>query len=98
MLGPAQAAHLAGGAFTATATRVADWYPDHVPADNVCFQDFDDPAIRHAPDTAAATERLCRALPASQSDTPEFRIREIGAYRLTNPPLHRDRARIGTRH
>jgi unsaturated chondroitin disaccharide hydrolase len=55
MLGLAQAAHLAGGEFTATAARVADWYLDHVPADSVCFWDFDDPAIPDAPrDTSAA--------------------------------------------
>jgi unsaturated chondroitin disaccharide hydrolase len=55
MLGLAQAAHLAGGEFTATAARVADWYLDHLPADGVCFWDFDDPAIPHAPrDTSAA--------------------------------------------
>jgi unsaturated chondroitin disaccharide hydrolase len=55
MLGLAQAAHLAGGEFTATAARVADWYLDHVPADNVCFWDFDDPAIPDAPRDTSAT-------------------------------------------
>ena len=55
MLGLTQAAHLAGGDFTAVAARVADWYLDHLPADSVCFWDFDDPAIPHAPrDTSAA--------------------------------------------
>ena len=55
MLGLTQAAHLAGGEFTTTAARVADWYLDHVPADSVCFWDFDDPAIPDAPrDTSAA--------------------------------------------
>jgi unsaturated chondroitin disaccharide hydrolase len=55
MLGLTQAAHLAGGEFTVTATRVADWYLDHDPADGVCFWDFDDPAIPDAPrDTSAA--------------------------------------------
>jgi unsaturated chondroitin disaccharide hydrolase len=55
MLGLAQAAHLAGGEFTAAAARVADWYLDHAPADGVCFWDFDDPAIPDAPrDTSAA--------------------------------------------
>jgi unsaturated chondroitin disaccharide hydrolase len=55
MLGLAQAAHLAGGEFTVTATRVADWYLDHVPSDGVCFWDFDDPAIPDAPrDSSAA--------------------------------------------
>jgi unsaturated chondroitin disaccharide hydrolase len=55
MLGLTQAAHLAGGEFTATAVRVADWYLDHLPADSVCFWDFDDPAIPDAPrDTSAA--------------------------------------------
>jgi unsaturated chondroitin disaccharide hydrolase len=55
MLGLAQAAHLAGGEFTAAAVRVADWYIDHVPADGVCFWDFDDPAIPHAPRDTSAT-------------------------------------------
>ena len=55
MLGLAQAAHLAGGEFTATAARVADWYLDHLPADNVCFWDFDDPAIPDAPRDTSAT-------------------------------------------
>jgi unsaturated chondroitin disaccharide hydrolase len=55
MLGLAQAAHLAGGEFAATAVRVADWYLGYVPADGVCFWDFDDPAIRDAlRDTSAA--------------------------------------------
>jgi unsaturated chondroitin disaccharide hydrolase len=55
MLGLAQAAHLAGGEFTSTAARVADWYLDHLPADRVCFWDFDDPAIPGSPrDTSAA--------------------------------------------
>jgi unsaturated chondroitin disaccharide hydrolase len=55
MLGLTQAAHLAGGEFTATAMRVADWYLDHVPADSVCFWDFDDPAIPGAPRDTSAT-------------------------------------------
>lgn len=55
MLGLAQAAHLAGPEFTRPAKRVADWYLDHLPADGVCFWDFDDPAIPDAPrDTSAA--------------------------------------------
>ncbi len=55
MLGLTQAAHLAGGEFTTTAARVADWYLDHVPANGVCFWDFDDPAIPDASrDTSAA--------------------------------------------
>lgn len=59
MLGLAQAAHLAGGEFSATAARVADWYLDHVPADNVCFWDFDDPTIPDAPrDTSATASQL----------------------------------------
>jgi unsaturated chondroitin disaccharide hydrolase len=55
MLGLAQAAHLAGGEFTTMAARVADWYLDHVPADNVCFWDFDDPAIPDSPRDTSAT-------------------------------------------
>jgi unsaturated chondroitin disaccharide hydrolase len=55
MLGLAQAAQLAGPEFTQPARRVADWYLDHLPADGVCFWDFDDPAIPNAPrDTSAA--------------------------------------------
>jgi unsaturated chondroitin disaccharide hydrolase len=55
MLGLAQAAHLGGEEFTQPAKRVADWYLDHLPADGVCFWDFDDPAIPYAPrDTSAA--------------------------------------------
>ena len=55
MLGLAQAAHLAPDAFTSPAVRVADWYLDHLPADHVCFWDFDEPAIPRAPrDTSAA--------------------------------------------
>jgi unsaturated chondroitin disaccharide hydrolase len=46
---------LAGGEFTATATRVADWYLNHAPADNVCFWDFDDLAIPDAPRDTSAT-------------------------------------------
>ena len=71
MLGLAQAAHLAGGDFTATAVRVADWYLDHVPADSVCFWDFDDPAIPDAPrDTSAAAiaaASLLKLAPLSDS-------------------------------
>jgi unsaturated chondroitin disaccharide hydrolase len=55
MLGLAQAAHLDGAEFTQPAKRAADWYLDHLPPDGVCFWDFDDPAIPHAPrDTSAA--------------------------------------------
>ena len=55
MLGLAQAAHLGGEEFTQPAKRAADWYLDHLPADGVCFWDFDDPAIPDAPrDTSAA--------------------------------------------
>lgn len=49
MLGLAQAAHLAGNEFTQPAKRAAGWYLDHLPADGVCFWDFDDPAIPDAP-------------------------------------------------
>jgi unsaturated chondroitin disaccharide hydrolase len=55
MLGLAQAAHLTGEEFTQPAERVADWYLGHLPADGVCFWDFNDPAIPDAPrDTSAA--------------------------------------------
>ena len=41
--------------FLATAERTADWFLAHLPADNVPYWDFDDPAIPTAPrDTSAA--------------------------------------------
>jgi unsaturated chondroitin disaccharide hydrolase len=41
--------------FLATARRAADWYLDHLPADQVPYWDFDSPGIPDAPrDTSAA--------------------------------------------
>ena len=71
MLGLAQAAHLAGEELTQPATRAADWYLDHLPADGVCFWDFDDPAIPNAPrDTSAAAIAAAALLklPAASGD------------------------------
>jgi unsaturated chondroitin disaccharide hydrolase len=62
MLGLTQAAHLAGGEFTAMAAHVADWYVDHLPADSVCFWDFDDPAIPDAPRDTSASAIAAAAL------------------------------------
>ncbi len=51
MLGLTQAAHLAGGEFTTTAARVADWYLDHVPADGVASGTSTTPRSRTRPAT-----------------------------------------------
>jgi unsaturated chondroitin disaccharide hydrolase len=93
MLGLTQAAHLAGGEFTATAARAADWYLDHLPADNVCFWDFDDPAIPHAPrDTSAAAIAAAALLKlAALSDSPY----RAAAERIINALAERHLARHG---
>jgi hypothetical protein len=51
MLGLAQAAHVVGEELTQPAKRAAVWYLNHLPADGVCFGDFDDQAIPDAPAT-----------------------------------------------
>lgn len=61
MLGLAQAAHLSPE-FLPDARRVADWYLSHVPADMVCYWDFDDPAIPDAPRDTSATAIAAAAL------------------------------------
>lgn len=69
MLGYCQAAHRSAE-FLEPAIRVTDWYLDHVAADQVCFWDFDDPAIPDAPRdtsaTAIAAAALIRLAPLSE--------------------------------
>ncbi|MGA8459876.1 MAG: hypothetical protein WB800_31055 [Streptosporangiaceae bacterium] len=74
MLGLAQAAHLAGGELTQPAKRAADWYLDHLPADGVCFWDFDDPAIPNAPrDTSAAAIAAAALLKLAAANGGQYR-------------------------
>jgi unsaturated chondroitin disaccharide hydrolase len=93
MLGLTQAAHLAGGEFTATAARVADWYLDHVPADAVCFWDFDDPAIPDAPrDTSAAAIAAASLLKLAALGEGRYRV---AAERIVDALAERHLARHG---
>lgn len=57
LLGFTEAARWLAGrdAFVHAATRVADWWLEHVPADRVAFWDFDDPAIPHTERDTSAT-------------------------------------------
>ena len=71
MLGLAQAAHL-DDEFTQPARHVADWYVDHLPADGVCYWDFDDPAIPDAPLDTSATAIAAAAL---------MKLAALGLYR-----------------
>ena len=74
MLGLAQAAHLAGEELTQPARRAADWYLDHLPADGVCFWDFDDPAIPNAPrDTSAAAIAAAALMKLAATDGGRYR-------------------------
>jgi unsaturated chondroitin disaccharide hydrolase len=74
MLGLAQAAHLAGGELTQPAKRAADWFLDHLPADGVCFWDFDDPAIPNAPrDTSAAAIAAAALLKLAAANGDRYR-------------------------
>ena len=74
MLGLAQAAHLAGEEFTRPAKRAADWYLDYLPADGVCFWDFDDPAIPDAPrDTSAAAIAAAALLKLAAANGDQYR-------------------------
>lgn len=63
----------------AAATRGAEWWLAHVPADHVAFWDFDDPAIPHTErDTAAtaiATAALLRLSRLAPSDAERARWR-----------------------
>jgi len=93
MLGLTQAAHLAGGEFTATAARVADWYLDHAPADGVCFWDFDDPAIPDAPrDTSAAAIAAASLLKLAALGDGRYRA---AAERIVDALAERHLARHG---
>jgi unsaturated chondroitin disaccharide hydrolase len=74
MLGLAQAAQLAGAEFIQPARRAADWYLDHLPADGVCFWDFDDPAIPDAPrDTSAAAIAAAALLKLAAANGDHYR-------------------------
>jgi unsaturated chondroitin disaccharide hydrolase len=93
MLGLAQAAHLAGGEFTVTAARVADWYLDHIPADTVSFWDFDDPAIPDAPrDTSAAAIAAASLLKLAALGDGRYRA---AAERIVDALAERHLARHG---
>ena len=92
MLGLTQAAHLAGGEFTTTA-RVADWYLDHVPADGVCYWDFDDTAIPDAPrDTSAAAIAAAALLKLAALGDRRYRA---AAERIVDALAERHLARDG---
>ena len=67
MLGLAQAALLLSSEFVEPAMRVADWFLSHLPADDVCYWDFDDPDIPDSPretsPAAIATAALLKLAP-----------------------------------
>ncbi|HEY7677723.1 MAG TPA: glycosyl hydrolase, partial [Candidatus Methylomirabilis sp.] len=66
--------------FLQVATRTADWWLAHAPADRVAFWDFDDPAIPHTErDTAAtaiATAALLKLGAVAPSEAQRARYRE----------------------
>jgi len=67
-------------AWLAAATRGAEWWLAHVPADRVAFWDFDDPAIpnteRDTAATAIATAALLRLSRLAPTETGRARWRE----------------------
>jgi unsaturated chondroitin disaccharide hydrolase len=65
-------------AWLAAAMRGADWWLDHVPADQVAFWDFDDPAIPTTErDTAATAIALAACLKLGRVATPGVAARAL---------------------